>query len=207
MRTTKITQRHISESYKDLAERVRLDLDFVLLTVGAAAISFFGFCMNSPSVIVGAMVISPLLYAVVGISAASFRSDWKIVLRSIKSLLVALMVAVTVSALLGIFFSVTERTEIIDRLSGSPMDYFFVALFSGLTGTFAFFWPDIIDAVAGIAIAVALIPPVVLVGIGLGNLNHDLMIESSLIVLINIIGIYLGSLLMFIGLRFLARED
>ena len=47
-------------------------------------------------------------------------------------------------------------------------DYFLVALFSGLAGTYAFFAPKIHLALTGIAISVALIPPVVMLGVGLG---------------------------------------
>jgi len=49
-----------------------------------------------------------------------------------------------------------------------------VAFLSVLSSPFMLFWPEIIEAIAGIAISVALVPPAVLVGIGLANLDAHL---------------------------------
>jgi uncharacterized membrane protein len=73
MENTKITREGLAVSSRNLFERAKFDMDFVFLTAGAAAICSFGFRMNSPAVIVGAMVISPLLYAVVSVGVASFQ--------------------------------------------------------------------------------------------------------------------------------------
>ena len=79
----------------------------------------------------------------------------------------------------------------VDRLNAAMMDYFLVAFFSGLAGTYAFYSPKIHEAVAGIAISVALIPPVVMLGIGLGiglaKQNTDLVFTSGAIVVSNIL--------------------
>ena len=42
-----ITQTILNEFYFDLTERAKIDLDFLLLTVAAAAICALGFKMNS----------------------------------------------------------------------------------------------------------------------------------------------------------------
>jgi len=206
MKNPKITKDGIVVSYNSLAERARLDLDFVLLTAGAAAICAFGFKMNSPAIVVGAMVISPLLYSVVSVGVASYKKDWGTFSSSLWTMIVGLIIVVGVAALINLFFFTEYRSEIIDRLSGAPVDYFFVALFSGLAGTFAYFWPEVIEAIAGIAISVALIPPVVLVGVGIANFDPGLILGGGFIVLMNVVGIYVGSLLMFIGLSFLTRN-
>ncbi len=206
MRSKKATKASILKSYVNLAEKAKLDFDFIILTIGAAAICSFGFKMNSPAVIVGAMVISPLLYSVVSIGVASFKKDWKVLLDGLATLTAGIIIAISISAFLNLFFLTEYRTEIVDRLSGLSSDYFFVAFFSGLAGTFTFFWPEIIEAIAGIAISVALIPPVVLIGLGLANFDYQIIVHGSAIVMINVLGIYLGSLLMFTGLHFLSEE-
>jgi len=207
MRDAGITKSNISESYASLIERAKLDIDFIVLIIGAAVICSFGFKMNSPSIIVGAMVISPLLYPVVSIGTASFKKDWGTLFHGIRTLVIGLIIAIIAAIIVNSFFFTEHRSEIVDRLSSAPIDYFFVALFSGLTGTFAYFWPAIIEAIAGIAISVALIPPIVLIGIGIANFDSQLSIASATIVAINILGIYLGSLFMFIGLHFMARKS
>ena len=77
----------------------------------------------------------------------------------------ATLVAIAAAVVVGLFHATDFRSEIVDRISASRMDYFFIALFSGLAGTYAFISPRIHEAVAGIAISVALIPPVVMLGI------------------------------------------
>ena len=99
------------------------------------------------------------------------------------------------------FFPVTSGSEITERILANQADYFAVAFFSGLAGTFAYFWPGIIEAIAGIAISVALIPPVVMVGIGFARWDMPLLTSSLEIVLINVSGITVGSFLLVMALN------
>ena len=82
--------------------------------------------------------------------------------------------------------------------------------FPGVAGTYAFYSPKIHEAVAGIAISVAVIPPVVMLGVGLGIgiaiQNTDLVTVSATIVLGNVIGIYLGAIVMIAGLHRISRD-
>ena len=203
--TGHITKKILKGSYRDLIERAKIDLDFLLLTVAAAVICAFGFRMNSAPVIVGAMVISPLLYPVICAGAATYESDWSALRRAVATFAVGFVAAVAAAVVVGLISATTFRSEIVDRLSASNMDYFLVALFSGLAGTYAFYSPKIHEAVAGIAISVAVIPPIVMLGIGLGigiaKQNSNLVFASGMIVLGNVVGIYLGSMMMVAALH------
>ena len=205
-----ITHKAFDASYYDLTERSRIDLDFMLLTIAAAAICALGFKMNSSPVIVGAMVISPLLYPVICAGAATYQADWGTLIRAVRTFAVGFVAAVAAAVVVGLFSATTFRSEIVDRLSASGMDYVLVALFSGLAGTYAFFSPKIHEAVAGIAISVAVIPPIVMLGIGLGigiaEQNTNLVLVSGAIVLSNVIGIYLGSIVMVSVLHRISRD-
>jgi len=205
MHIQKVSRAHLAEAYGRLKDRSRLDLDFVVLTAAAAAICSFGFRMDNASVIVGAMVISPLLYSVVSTGVATHKRDAAALFHGIRTLLYGIAIAAGVAAAVNLAFATDQGSEIAGRLASEPLDYFFVAFFSGIAGTFAFFWPDIVEAIAGIAISVALIPPIVIVGIGLATRDASLIEGGSLIVVLNVVGIYLGSLLMFAGLRLFTR--
>ena len=193
-----ITQKSLKQSYYDLTERAKIDLDFLLLTVSAAIICALGFRMNSAAVIVGAMVISPLLFPVICAGAAITRPIEAI--YCCQDICGGLCCRLAAAVVVGLFSATIFRSEIIDRLSASGMDYVLVALFSGVAGTYAFFSPKIHEAVAGIAISVAVISPIVMLGIGLGigiaEQNANLVLVSGTIVLSNVIGIYLGSIVM-----------
>lgn len=205
-----ITQKVLNDCYYDLTERAKVDLDFLLLIIAAAAICALGFKMNSAPVIVGAMVISPLLYPVICAEAATYHADWSMCVRAVATFAVGFVAAVAAAIVVGLFDATTFRSEIVDRLSASGMDYVLVALFPGLAGTYAFYPPKIHEAVAGIAISVAVIPPIVMLGIGLGigiaKQNTDLVLISGIIVLSNVIGIYFGAIVMVAILHRISRD-
>lgn len=77
-----ITEKILHETYCDLTERARIGLDFLVLTVSAAAICALGFRMNNAAVIVGAMVISPLLFPVICVAVATYQADWRESIRA-----------------------------------------------------------------------------------------------------------------------------
>ena len=191
----KLTKNQLKESYDKLVIRTQFDLDFILLTIAAAAICSFGFRMNSSSVIIGAMVLSPILLTIVAIGASISWYRWKNVVKNFTTLFLSIIIGIATS------FPVTSGSEITERILANQADYFAVAFFSGLAGTFAYFWPGIIEAIAGIAISVALIPPVVMVGIGLARWDMPLLTSSLEIVLINVSGITVGSFLLVMALN------
>jgi len=205
-----ITKRIVKDNTTELVQRATIDLDFLLLIVFAAAICALGFKMNNASAIVGAMIISPLMYSILSASIASYNRDWLSFKKSILTFATGTFVAILTSILVGFYYSTSIRSEISGRIAEAPLDYFLIAIFCGLGGTYAFFSPKTHQAVGGIAISVALLPPIIMSGIGLGigitEQNIDLAVSSSKIVLSNLLGIYLGSLVMIIFLNRISKD-
>jgi uncharacterized hydrophobic protein (TIGR00271 family) len=158
--------------------------------------------VNSAAVIIGAMVISPLLYSIIGIAASIFFLDFKQLIKELLSLLLEISLILLVIFIFGKLFEVQISTEITNRIESSNMDYFLIAFFSGVAGSFALFWPKIKQSLVGVAISVALIPPIVLCGIGLTQVDKTLVLVSMNIVLTNLLGIGLGSVSLLLLLRF-----
>lgn len=192
---TKLLEISIDDSYKRLLENhARFDFDFFVLTIGAATICFLGFVLNSPSIIIGSMVLSPLLYVLVAITISMFRRDWAVFFRSCLLLLIGFLIVLTVSFIASLVLKVdTYQSEIVGRLIADVEIYFIIAFVSGAAGMFCFLWPKISEAIMGIAISVALLPPLILVGIFLFGLDM-LLLKALSIVLINTFGIILGAL-------------
>jgi uncharacterized hydrophobic protein (TIGR00271 family) len=206
MEKAKISVNSLNTSFSKLESRAKYDLDNIFLTMMASIICAFGFRMNSPSVILGSMVIAPLLFPVVGFGAAIYLRKPKSIIKNLTSIFIGTLIAILFSFIVNLFFPSIQGTEITTRLAAHPLDYFMVALFSGMAGTFAFFWPDIISAIVGIGVSVALVPPMVMIGIGLADSNTDLTNSSVNIVLINILGILLGSYICVLALNIYARR-
>jgi len=202
----RVTSESLDRSYRQLIARAQIDPAFIVLTLSAAGICAFGFQMNSPAVIVGAMVISPLLYPVIAVGVSIFWRDWATFRQSVMCFAIGLGIALTISILVDMAAPSETRSEIADRLSTVPTFYFIVAFLSGLAGAFAFFWPRIVEALAGIAISVALVPPAVMLGIGISELNGALMQGSAKIVVLNVIGMVMGAYAASAGLAWYARD-
>lgn len=125
--------------------------------------------------------------------------------RNIFSLFVGIFSAIAVTVVVALTFPIDNGTEITERLSGTQIDYFFIALFSGFGDTFAFFWPNIIEALAGVAISVALIPPVVMVGIMLAQGDLTALMGSVTRVCVNVLGILIDVVLVVLLLHLFSR--
>jgi uncharacterized membrane protein len=77
-----------------------------------------------------------------------------------------------------------------------------VAVFSGIAGAYANAKEEVAKSLAGVAIAVALVPPLSVTGIGLGLGNIDVIYGSFLLFATNLVGITLSAALTFIVLGF-----
>lgn len=195
------TQHGLRDDYNALAARVCVDLDFVALTSIAAIVCTFGFKMDSASVIIGAMVLSPLLYPVICVGAAAQRRDWATLFHAVRTFAIGLIIAIAAAATTSALFAPAYRSEITSRLNSAPLDYLCVAFFSGLAGTYAYFSPKLHEAVVGIAVSVALIPPIVMLAIGVSRLDNQIMGSGVLIAGLNVLGIVAGSMAMSAALH------
>lgn len=201
----KISGSTLVEAHKKLRETATFDFDHIFLMTAASVICFFGFKMNSATIIIGAMIISPLLYTIVSVSSSFIYADLRILIKKIGALLIELVIITAIAFALGHLFTIEIASEITDRLNYLYLDYFYVALFSGIAGAFAIFWPEILETITGIAISVALIPPVIILGIGLAIWDIQIVSTAFNIVLVNLLGISLGAVLLILALRILVK--
>lgn len=179
---------------------------FFLLIALSAAIAALGLIMNNASIVIGAMVVAPLITPLFGFSLSVLVLKGKRMLRALGMLisgtLLALLVAMLVSLLaLWVEGSITLTPEIIGRTK-PDLFFFLVAFFSGIAGAYAYAKPDISASLAGIAISVAVIPPLAVSGIGIVLQQWSLAQASFLLYGFNMVGICLGALFLFLCLGF-----
>jgi uncharacterized hydrophobic protein (TIGR00271 family) len=180
---------------------------FFVLTIISAAIASCGLILDNVSIIVGAMVVAPLITPIFGFSLGFILLKWKRMGESLLSVTLGTMAAVTVAYLFAhlVMFiegsTITLTTEILSR-GESGLLYFIIAVMSGLAGAYCYAEPKISASFAGIAISVAVIPPLAVVGIGLATVNSTLAMRSLSLFGFNLMGIFLGSLFMFLILGF-----
>jgi len=197
---------HALESdFKDLflalKESANINSTYVLLMVLSVLLATLGLFLNSPSVVIGAMVLAPLMAPIISLSMGLLRSDSDLSRRSFSTLFTGMFIALTLSALMAAILPFQELTnEIEGRLHPSTLDLL-VAVLSGVAGAFANARENIAKSLPGVAIAVALVPPLCVSGIGIGWLNFEVFYGAMLLFLTNLTGIIMaaGLSFMFIG--------
>ncbi len=159
------------EVYLDIAQSVTLtDTSYWLQVLFAAGIATLGLVLNSPAVIIGAMLISPLMGSILANGLALAAGDVILALRAIINLILSCTLAISFAVLLVSILPFKEMTsEILARTQPNLLDLG-VALFSGAVGAVAICKKakGVVTSIPGVSIAVALMPPLCVVGYGIG---------------------------------------
>ena len=167
----------------------------------SAIISTLGLLANSVAIIIGAMIIAPLISPIMGITYATVMGNRKLLNRSSLTLLSGVFLTVVLSWIIavGIGFK-TVDSEILSRTNPTLIDLG-IAMAAGAAGAFANTRRRIADALPGVAIAVALVPPLSVIGISLALGEFQYATGAFLLFSTNLI-----SIIFFGGLVFLFQS-
>lgn len=161
---------------------------FAFMTLMSAGIAVLGLLLSSPAVVIGAMLISPLMGPILGLGFGLALFDFAEIRRALLSLIVGVVLAVLFCALIVLVSPLqTVTNEIAARTRPNLFDLG-VAIFSGLAGTYATIRGRQ-GAIVGVAIAVALMPPLAVMGFGLATLNLPILWGASFLFLTNLMAI------------------
>lgn len=164
----------------------------------SAIIATLGLLANSVAIIIGAMIIAPLMGPIVGMAYSTAMGNRKLLRRSSFTVFKGIILTVVVSWLTASIIGLrTVDTEILSRTNPTLVD-FGIAMAAGMAGAFANTRRSISSAIPGVAIAVALVPPLSVVGIGLALTEREVTIGSSLLFLTNLICIVFFGGLVFL---------
>lgn len=172
----------------------------------SSGIATFGLVENSPAVIIGAMLISPLMGPIMGTGLALAIGDLYLGAKALLNLVVSIAASIAISGFLVWLLPFHSATsEIIARTNPNLLDLG-IALLSGLAGSVVVSRGsgEGVTALPGVAIAVALMPPLCAVGFGLGSgINLDIMGGAGLLFLTNLVAIVASAFLVFllVGLK------
>lgn len=186
------------EAEQSIREGVSFKGTTLLILVFAIFIASLGLNTNSPAVIIGAMLISPLMGPIIGLGLGVGIEDFDLLKRSLRNLLVAAAFSILASALYFLISPVSEgHSELLARTSPTIYDVF-IGFFGGAAGIFAIASKNKGNVIPGVAIATALMPPLCTVGYGLATWQLNYFFGALYLFLIN--SIYIG-LATFIGVK------
>lgn len=188
----------LRQMQQDLSTESQLDRPYLVLVVGSCIIATLGLLANSAAVIIGAMIIAPLMMPIRGLAFSALIGDVVLFRQALLSLSVGAGLAVLLSWMLGLVAGLpTFGSEILARSTPNLLDLGIAMAAGGICG-YALVEPKVSGTLAGTAIAVALMPPVCVVGLGLSQGNWVLSWGALLLFLTNLLGIALACMVAFI---------
>lgn len=178
---------------------------FFFLVIMSVLMASFGLLINNASVIIGSMLIAPILSPIISLALGITLGDTKLISRSAFAVGKSVVYSVGLSALTtwllwsvikGNEFMNTYNPEILSRTEPN-MVYLFIAIIAGMATTYARVKPELNESLPGTAIAVALVPPIATIGIGVATLNMTIVSGALSLFILNAVGIIVASMVMF----------
>lgn len=191
----------IPEEYKEqrVSDLVRVSTPrpiFYFLTILSVIMATCGLLIDNAAIIIASMLIAPLLLPFLSLSLSVAVRSGRLLWRSLRTIAVSVGVAFVIAALvtwilrfaLSMDAEAMVTAEVLDRARPSVV-YFIVAVIAGCASSIVWFKEDFSDAIAGTAIAVALIPPLATVGIGTALWEWEIAGYALGMFMINMLGI------------------
>ena len=184
--------------YRELVKDASWNTNYVVLTLSSCIIATFGLISNSTAVIIGAMLIAPLMLPLRGLAFGALEGEVNLFRKSLLAIAGATLIAVCLSCIIGLITGIPEfGSEVQARIRPNLVDLG-IAIAAGAISGFAKIRPGISDALAGTAIAVALMPPLCVVGLCLSQGIWLSAVGALVLYLTNLLGITLACMVLFI---------
>jgi uncharacterized hydrophobic protein (TIGR00271 family) len=181
----------------DLFDRLqvgaRWDIDFIMMICLSTAIAALGLIQNSTAVVIGAMVVAPLMTPLIGAGLALVQGNTIFFRDSIKAMAFGIGAALLISLFIGFLIPMEQLTpELLARGAPTIIDLG-VAFLSGAAAAYAVARPSLLGALAGVAIAAALVPPLATVGISFTAAEWKVSEGAAILLATNLVAIILGA--------------
>ena len=191
----------VDELRRSYDGEARLSESFIVLTIGASLIASLGLVANNAAVVIGAMVVAPWILPLRVAVFAVLIGNARLLVRSLLTLAAGAGITLALSMGLGLIarsqglleVEALALPEIAARLEPNIIDLG-IALAAGAVATYAKVNPGAVSSMAGTAIAVALVPPVCVMGLMLSAVSMDDAQGAALLYAANLLGILIGGI-------------
>ncbi|AFZ13231.1 protein of unknown function DUF389 [Crinalium epipsammum PCC 9333] len=188
----------IQQCQLELLDESTLNSSYLILIIGSCAIATLGLLANSTAVIIGAMLVAPLMLPIRSLAFGALEGDVLLFRRGMITLLVGTLLAVAIAYSVGLLVQLPSYdSEILARSEPTLLDLG-IAIAAGSISGYAKVEPKVSGSLAGTAIAVALMPPLCVIGLGMAQSNWSLSFGATLLYLTNLLGITLSCMLTFL---------
>jgi len=206
-----ITETEKNNAIESIIQHATPRSDFFLMLVLSISMASFGIMLNSVIILIGSMLIAPLLYPLISLALGIIATDDKLIGRSLYTFIKSIGLSLVAGFIIGFFLSSASLGEVaffssITANSSASMMYAVVAAIAGFAAAFAVTKPHLNETLPGVAISVALVPPLAEAGIGLSMFDWTVFSNAILLLLVNIIGIVFSAMIVFSLMRFSVKK-
>lgn len=161
----------------------------------AIAVASIGLNVNSTAVVIGAMLISPLMGPIVGMGYGLAVGDTALIRQAVRNIIIFVVISLITATLYFLLTPLNEaQSELLARTQPTLWDVL-IAFFGGSAGIVALTRKEGGNAIPGVAIATALMPPLCTAGYGLAHGNWHYFLGASYLFAINCVFIAFSTLL------------
>jgi uncharacterized hydrophobic protein (TIGR00341 family) len=179
-----------------LEKYLHFNSDFMITLSISSIIALAGLFLDNVAVIIGAMLISPILgpisLAVVSGSIGKLKSFAKAQLMIFSMIGLAMSLSFILTLVVSQFIGMDTTQQILIRTNATSLDIL-IAILLGSAGALAL-RTNLPELLVGVAIAAALVPPVVVMGIGLALMHLPMISGSFFLTIANLLGLELGGM-------------
>jgi uncharacterized hydrophobic protein (TIGR00271 family) len=183
---------------------------FWVLLVLSTTIATLAILADSTAVVIGAMLVAPLMTPILGVSAGIVNGWMGRVSKSFLTVAggvsLSILTAWIVASWAPHFVPIAANSQVTSRVSPTLLDML-IALAAGAAGAYATVDKRVSASIAGVAIAVALVPPLGVVGVTLTSGAYADAMGAFLLFMTNLVSIILAASVVFVltGFAVIAR--
>lgn len=187
---------------KEISENIYLKGYNLWILVCSTVLASIGLDTNSTAVIIGAMLISPLMSPILGVGLAFGINDREMLFKSFRNLGLATLLSLVASIAYFLVTPLGEPTsELISRTRPTLLDVM-IAFSGGVAGIISGSRKDKTNAIPGVAIATALMPPICTAGYGIAIGSISVFLGAFYLFFLNAVFISLATYFMVKYLHF-----
>jgi uncharacterized hydrophobic protein (TIGR00341 family) len=194
-----------AELYEYARDAADVSLPFVALAVLSTVVAAGGMLRDQTAVVIGAMMIAPLLGPSLALALSTTLGDLDLLARAFKANLLGGGLALAGALGMGVLLPVDPATGELALRTVIGLPDVVLAGAAGAAGVIAV-TRDQATGLVGVMVAVALLPPVVALGLLLGAGHLDAALQAGLLTAINIVALNLAAVCTFLALGVRPRD-
>ena len=191
-------RRSIEEIYQDITESASLSKTYITLVILASIVAAIGILYNDVAIVIGSMVIAPLLNPNIALALSTTLAESNLAKRAVITSIIGYAIAFFIGIIFGMFMKEEANAYHVISRSNITLMYILLALSAGIAGSLSV-TKGVPQALVGVMVAVALLPPLVTGGLLAGSMQFYHALGAILLFMVNVVCINLAGVITFIA--------